>query len=142
MNESKSLGKFIYYPNKGFFSVIDYISFSVFSFIFGIFIKCDIIIATSPQFFTAISGSMLSLFKQKPWVMEVRDLWPDSIVAVGSMKKNSLVFNFLKKIEKYLYVNASVVAVVTNSFKEYLINEMKINPNKIGVFKRSIKKIF
>ena len=87
--ESKSLEYgHILLQIKGFLRrVIGYISFAVFSFIFGIFIKTDIIIATALNFLPPYL-SMLSLFKQKPWVMEVRDL-ADSIVAVGSMKKNS-----------------------------------------------------
>ena len=61
--------------NNGFVKrIIDYISFALTSFLFGLFVKTDLMIATSPQFFTAISGKMLSVFKQRPWVMEVRDL--------------------------------------------------------------------
>tara|TARA_Y200000002_G_scaffold120137_1_gene98477 strand:- start:1092 stop:2297 length:1206 start_codon:yes stop_codon:yes gene_type:complete len=125
--------------NNGFFKrIIDYVSYAFTSFIFGLFIKKDLIIATSPQFFTALSGRMLSLFKRIPWVMEVRDLWPDSIAAVGSMNKNSKVFKILKKIENHLYKTASKIIVVTDSFKNYLINEHKILPEKIGVFKNGI----
>lgn len=125
--------------NNGFFKrIIDYVSYAFTSFIFGLFIKKDLIIATSPQFFTALSGRMLSLFKRIPWVMEVRDLWPDSIAAVGSMNKNSKVFKILKKIENHLYKTASKIIVVTDSFKNYLINEHQILPEKIGVFKNGI----
>lgn len=125
--------------NNGFFKrIMDYVSYAFTSFIFGLFIKKDLIIATSPQFFTAISGRMLSLFKRIPWVMEVRDLWPDSIAAVGSMNKNSKAFKILKKIENHLYKTASKIIVVTDSFKNYLINEHKILPEKIGVFKNGI----
>jgi len=125
--------------NKGFFSrIIDYISYSFTSFIAGFFVKTDIIIATSPQFFTAISGRLMSFFKQKPWIMEVRDLWPDSIVAVGSMKYNSISYRFLKVVENHLYRSAKKIIVVTDSFKKYLIENQKINSDKIGVFKNGI----
>ena len=125
--------------NNGFVKrIIDYISYALTSFIFGLSIKTDIIIATSPQFFTAISGRVLSFFKRTPWVMEVRDLWPDSIAAVGSMDKTSKSFKLLKKIENHLYFNASKIIVVTNSFKNYLITEHQITPEKIGVFKNGI----
>ncbi len=125
--------------NNGFFKrVIDYISYAFTSFIFGLFIKTDLIIATSPQFFTAISGRFLSFFKRTPWVMEVRDLWPDSIAAVGSIDKTSKSFKILKIIENHLYFNAYKIIVVTNSFKDYLINEHQILPEKIGVFKNGI----
>ena len=72
--------------NEGFIKrTLDYISFSVTSFLAGLFQQADIIIATSPQFFTALSGRTLSFWKRKPWIMEVRDLWPESIKTVGAM---------------------------------------------------------
>ena len=125
--------------NNGFVKrVIDYVSYAVTSFLFGLFVKTDIIIATSPQFFTAISGRMLSVFKRIPWVMEVRDLWPDSIAAVGSMNKSSIPFKVLKKIEHHLYLSASKIIVVTDSFKKYLIEKYQINQDKVGVFKNGV----
>ena len=125
--------------NNGFVKrIIDYISFALTSFLFGLFVKTDLIIATSPQFFTAISGKVLSIFKQRPWVMEVRDLWPDSIAAVGSMNKSSKSFKILKKIEHHLYLSASKIVVVTDSFKKYIIKEHQIKPEKVGVFKNGV----
>ena len=125
--------------NNGFVKrIIDYVSYALTSFLFGLFVKTDLIIATSPQFFTAISGRMLSVFKRIPWVMEVRDLWPDSIVAVGSMNKNSRSFKVLKRIEHHLYFSASRIVVVTNSFKKYIIREHEIKPKKVGVFTNGV----
>ena len=125
--------------NNGFVKrIIDYISYALSSFLFGLFVKTDLIIATSPQFFTAISGRMLSVFKRIPWVMEVRDLWPDSIAAVGSMNKSSIPFKVLKKIEHHLYLSASKIIVVTDSFKKYLIEKHQINQDKVGVFKNGV----
>ena len=125
--------------NNGFVKrIIDYVSYALTSFLFGLFVKTDLIIATSPQFFTAISGKMLSVFKQRPWVMEVRDLWPDSIVAVGSMNKSSKPFKILKKIEHHLYLSASKIVVVTDSFKKYVIKDHQITPEKVGVFKNGV----
>ena len=125
--------------NSGFIKrILDYISYGVSSFIFGLFIKTDLIIATSPQFFTAVSASALSLFKNKKWIMEVRDLWPNSIVAVGSISSKSLTFKVLKFIENKLYHHAKKIVVVTDSFKKYLINQHNIEEDKIGVFKNGI----
>jgi glycosyltransferase involved in cell wall biosynthesis len=125
--------------NNGFVKrIIDYISYALTSFLFGLFVKTDLIIATSPQFFTAVSGRILSFLKGKPWVMEVRDLWPDSIAAVGSMNKSSIPFKILKKIEHHLYLSASKIVVVTDSFKKYVIKDHQITPEKVGVFKNGV----
>ena len=125
--------------NEGFLKrSLDYFSFAISSFIAGIFIKTDVILATSPQFFTTFSGNLLSLLKRKPWILEIRDLWPDSIVAVGVLSSESYIYKFLKRLESYFYRSAKRVIVVTDSFKQYLIQNHKITQEKIGVFKNGI----
>lgn len=120
--------------NKGFIKrIIDFISFSVTSFFAGLFRECDIIVATSPQFFAALSGRTLGFFKRKPWIMEVRDLWPDSIKAVGAMKE-SVVLKYFSKEEKWCYSSAKKIVVVTNSFKREIAKK-GIPEDKIFVIK-------
>ncbi len=119
--------------NEGFIPrTLDYMSFMVSGFIAGLFQrKIDIIVATSPQFFTVCAGWMLSVFRRKPFVFELRDLWPASIVAVGAMK-DSRSIKLLEKIELFLYHKASLIISVTNSFKQELI-ERGVNKEKISV---------
>ncbi len=120
--------------NEGFVKrILDYLSFCFASFFAGLFIKTDVIIATSPQFFTALSGRWLHFFKRKPWVMEVRDLWPESIVAVGAMKKGKAI-RFFEWLEKRMYKSATRIVVVTDAFKEKIV-EKGIDPEKISVHK-------
>lgn len=120
--------------NKGFLKrTVDYISFAVSSFIAGLFVKSDIIVATSPQFFTALSGRTLSFWKKTPWVMEVRDLWPESIKTVGAMKEN-LIIKYFEWQEKRCYRSAHKIICVTDSFKIEIIKK-GISPSKIEVVK-------
>ncbi|UII77595.1 glycosyltransferase family 4 protein [Flagellimonas sp. HMM57] len=124
--------------NKGFLKrIIDFLSFMIMSFWAGLFIKTDIIVATSPQFFTAVSGRWLSFWKRKPWVMEVRDIWPESIRAVGAMDRN-LIIRFFEYLELHMYKSAWRIIVVTDSFKEQLINERGVSEEKIKVVKNGI----
>lgn len=111
--------------------ILDYFSFAFMSFIVGLFIKTDVIVATSPQFFTTWSGSILSKFKSVPWIFEVRDLWPASIVSVGAMKEGYII-HFLEKIELSLYRDSSKVIVVTDCFKKDLV-QRGIESEKISV---------
>lgn len=120
--------------NEGFVKrILDYISFAVMAFFAGLFVKTDLIVATSPQFFTAVSGNLLSFFKRKKWVFEVRDLWPESIIAVGAMKRNRAI-RFFEWLEKRLYLSADHIIVVTDTFKKKIIAR-GVNPKKISVFK-------
>jgi glycosyltransferase involved in cell wall biosynthesis len=119
--------------NKGFFlRILDYISFAFSAFLAGLFKPCEVIVATSPQFFTTIAAYSLSLIKRKPWFFEVRDLWPESIRSVGAMDKNSKILDIFESIELFLYRKAKRVIVVTEAFKNNLI-QRKIPCEKIDV---------
>lgn len=131
--------------NKGFVRrTLDFISFSVTSFLAGLFVKVDVIVATSPQFFTALSGRTLSFWKRVPWIMEVRDLWPESIKTVGAMKDN-LFIRYFEWEEMRCYRSAKTIVVVTDSFKRTLtargIDEAKIKVVKNGVDKEMFKPV-
>jgi len=120
--------------NEGFVKrILDYISFAAMAFFVGLFQKTDLIVATSPQFFTAVAGRWLSFFKRKKWVFEVRDLWPESIIAVGAMKRNKAIQLF-EWLEGRLYKAADHIIVVTDTFKEKII-ERGIPKDKISIFK-------
>jgi len=125
-------------PNKGIFRrTLNYISFMVVS-LLGVFLikDGDMVIATSPQFFCGIAGSFLSRLKKLPFILEIRDIWPESIVAVGALTNRRLIRIF-EKIEMSLYRSAKKIVVVTESFKRNIsqkgISEKKIFVNKNGV---------
>ena len=118
--------------NKGFFKrIIDYVSYAFMAFLIGLFQKFDIIIATSPQFFTTWAGWSLSKVKRRPWIFELRDIWPESLKTVGAME-NDKVLKFLEKIELGLYRDSNQVVAVTDAFKTNLIKR-GIDKNKISV---------
>ena len=120
--------------NKGLFKrTIDFISYAIMAFFVGLPVKTDVIIATSPQFFTAVAGFLLSVFKRKKWIMEVRDLWPESISAVDAVK-TSVILKWLEKLELYLYRKSTRVIVVTDAFKQN-ITKRGIPEDKIHVIK-------
>ena len=119
--------------NEGFIKrTIDFISFMISSLFFGLFVrKVDIVVGTSPQFFTVISAWVLALFKRVPFVFELRDVWPASITAVGVMT-GSWIINILEKLELFLYGQADLIISVTHSFKSDLQNR-GVSADKIKV---------
>jgi glycosyltransferase involved in cell wall biosynthesis len=119
--------------NEGFAKrIIDFLSFAFMAFWVGLFKKTDVIIATSPQFFTTWTAETLATLKRKPWVFELRDIWPESIRAVGAISGDSKIFKFLEKLELRLYKRSSRVISVTESFKRNLI-ERGIDGEKVKV---------
>ena len=124
--------------NKGFLKrTLDYVSFGLMATIHSWWVKADLIVATSPQFFTALGGYSSSILKRKPWVMEVRDLWPESIKAVGAMQEDSKVLHWLERLELKLYRHARKVVVVTDAFKTN-ITTRGIDLAKVEVIKNGV----
>lgn len=119
--------------NEGFLRrIIDYISFMVSATLAAPFTnKVDIVIGTSPQFFTVCGAYLVSRMKRVPFIFELRDLWPESIKAVGAMN-DSLAIKILERIEMFLYKKATAIITVTHSFKNNLI-ERGIEKEKIHV---------
>src|ERR1017187_8621440 len=68
----------------------------------ALFERCpDVVVATSPQFFCAIAGWAVSVATRRPFVFELRDLWPASIVAVGAMH-GLVIILVLERVELLL----------------------------------------
>lgn len=120
-------------PNTGkALRILDYLSFMCAGSAAGLFeSQPDVVIATSPQFFAAVGGWLLAFLRRRQFVMEVRDLWPDSIVAVGAMKRN-LALRWIEKLELFLYRQAAAVVVLTPAFHENLVSRA-VPANKLHV---------
>jgi len=116
--------------NAGFVKrLLDFISFAIASFIAGLFIKSDVVVSTSPQFFTCFAGFALSRIKRVPWVLEIRDLWPESVFILD---KKSTVYKLFYWFEYFFYRHANRIIVVTNSFKKTMVSN-GIDGEKINV---------
>lgn len=101
---------------------LNYASFSLSAAAVGPWVtdRPDVLIATSPQFLVAAAGLWLARLKRVPFVFEVRDLWPQSIVEVGAMRADSPVIRALEGVERLLYRHADRIVVVTHAFIEAL----------------------
>lgn len=124
--------------NEGFLKrTLDYVSFMLTSFLVGLGEnRPDVLVATSPQFFCAVGGWALAAARRVPYVFELRDLWPASIVAVGAMKK-SWIIRCLEKVELFLYRRAKLIIPVTDAFREDLIAR-GIDGSKIHVVRNGV----
>lgn len=84
--------------------------------------KPDIIIATSPQFFCGWAGVLANTWRNVPFVLEIRDLWPDSIAAVEAMN-HSLILNTLYLLEDWMYRAATHIVTVGDGYKSELLRK-------------------
>ena len=111
---------------------LDHLSYMVTGLVASLLVRrVDVIVGTSPQFFTVCAAYASSLFKRVPWVFELRDIWPESIRVVGVIKQKKML-DLVKKIELYLYCKSSAIVSVTNAFRTSLIRR-GVNGDKIYV---------
>jgi glycosyltransferase involved in cell wall biosynthesis len=118
--------------NTGFFKrIVDFISFAAMAFLASLREEFDVILTSSPQFFTNFTGLFLKIFKRKKWIMEVRDLWPESIAALNFMDQG-IQYKVLLWLEVTFYNFSDKIIVVTDSFKIKL-TQKGVNVNKISI---------
>ena len=129
------------FPNrKPYERMLNYSSFCVSSALTGLFVsKPDVLIASSPQLLVALSGWWLAFVKRVPFVFEVRDLWPESLAAVGVGDGNSLLLRVLGKIAGFLYRQATAIVVVTEAFKTFLVANWSVPAEKIFVVENGVE---
>jgi glycosyltransferase involved in cell wall biosynthesis len=125
-------------PNRGCAArIADYVSFMVAAFVAALAQDAfDVVVGTSPQFFAAVGAWAVSAVRRKPFVFELRDLWPESIEAVGAMR-GQFVLRALERLELFLYRRAAAVVAVTESFRDNLARR-GIDPRKIAVVRNGV----
>ena len=108
-------------PNAGTFRrSLNFLSFGFSSVIASEALKdVDVCIATTPQFLAGISGGVVSRLKRVPFVLEVRDLWPDSINVVVDDAHRGLM-SLLRHIEHRMYSAADRIVIVSDAFRRHI----------------------
>ncbi len=118
----------------------NYVSFCISAALAGVGLaKPDVIIATSPQLLCALAGWWIARWKRVPFVFEVRDLWPESLAAVGAGGEGTLLHRTLGAIAGFLYERADRIVVVTSAFKEHLIRYWRVPAEKIAVVENGVE---
>jgi glycosyltransferase involved in cell wall biosynthesis len=129
------------FPNrKPHERILNYTSFFLSSSLAGLFLpRPEIVIGTSPQLLVGLTGWWLGRVKRTPFVFEVRDLWPESLTAVGVSGQDSSLYKALGSIAKFLYRRCDRLVVVTPAFKDYLIANWGIRGEKISIVENGVE---
>ncbi len=128
-------------PNrKAHERIRNYTSFCVSAALSGLPLhKPDFVIATSPQLLCALAGWWIAFFKRVPFVFEVRDLWPESLAAVGAGSEGTLLHRTLGAIAGFLYCHAERIVVVSPAFKDYLMSYWNVPAARISVVENGVE---
>ena len=113
--------------NNNFKRILNYTSYLFFAVLKGLLMKkSDVLIATSPPIFVGLAGLIVSKIKGSKFVLDVRDIWPESAVQMGTLK-NKFIISFLEMLERLLYNNASLITVATPGMIEIIKTKTKKN---------------
>jgi len=82
----------------------------------------DLIMGTTPPIFQAVSAWFVALVRRKPFLLEVRDLWPEFAISMGVIK-NPVVIMLAGWLEKFLYRRATHILVNSPAYKEYILGK-------------------
>jgi colanic acid biosynthesis glycosyl transferase WcaI len=129
------------FPNrKSYERMLNYTSFCLSAASTGLFLsRPDVVIGSSPQLLVALSAWWLAKWKRVPFVFEVRDLWPESLAAVGVGNENSLLHRTLAKVAGFLYRQARRIVVVTPAFEDHLVKHWNVPREKISVVENGVE---
>ena len=98
----------------------------------------DVVFGTSPPIFQAVSAWLVALIRRRPFLLEVRDLWPEFAVEMGVLK-NQVLIKLSRWLEGFLYARATHLVVNSPAYRDYLIGKgipdsrISLVPNGVDV---------
>ena len=107
---------------KRYLNIVSFcLHISIRLFITSIFEKSpDIIFASSPQLPAAFICLLIAKILGKPFVVEIRDLWPQVLLEQGGIKKSNFIIKVLSMMEKYIYKNSDHVIVLAKGSMQFV----------------------
>ncbi|NMC21849.1 MAG: glycosyltransferase family 4 protein, partial [Thermogutta sp.] len=125
-------------PNAGTVRrILNYLSFMVSAVWAALRLpRPDVLVATSPQFFCGWAGVWVRRLRRVPFVLEIRDIWPDSIETVGAIRFRPLL-RFLERLERRMYLAADHIVAVGEGYKRRILEKVDI-PDRISVITNGV----
>lgn len=120
------------YAGNGPARVLGWVQFTAKAFFAGLRRPASVVYGSTPQLLAPYAAWALATVKRVPFVLEVRDLWPESIVAAGSLREGTTVHRILVGLERFLYQRAARIVVVTDGWQDHM-RSLGIDPAKMVV---------
>ncbi len=121
------------YEGNGPRRILNWASYAVTAFVAGLRMpRPDLIYGSTPHLLTPLVGWMLARIRGVPFVMEVRDLWPDVLLDMGQLTDRSVLYRALRVLEQFLYRHADAIVVLADGSRAHLVDE-RVPAEKIHV---------
>lgn len=120
---------------------LKFVWFMLISMVVGLrHVSPSVVIATSPQPLTGVSAWVIARVNRATFVFEVRDLWPESILAVSDFD-NKLVIWLLERTVTFLYLRSDHLIVVSKAFIDPIV-DCGVDRSKISFYPNGIDLAF
>ncbi|NMH67660.1 glycosyltransferase family 4 protein [Bacillus sp. RO3] len=120
--------------SRGIFNRLLFYLEMYFKFMVEVFInrsKYDVVLVTSPAIFVAMVGVMAKWRFRSKLILDVRDLWPESLKGVGVFNYK-WILAFFNKVEKFIYKSSDEIIINSRGFKDHIVNKRNIDPSKLS----------
>lgn len=98
----------------------------------------DVVVATSPHLLSGLAGYLLARAMGVPFVFEVRDLWPEQLLAIGIGREGSMVVRVLRRLARFLYEHSDHMVTVGDGYAHALRTRHQVPPTKLSVIPNGI----
>ncbi len=125
--------EFPYHGTKSALRIANYLSFLLSAPLGAFFTKrCDVIYVWHPPLTVGVAAWLIAKIKRIPFVYDVQDIWPDTVVWSGMMNERGLQVKIMRRLEKFVYRRAAHLIVQTAAGRENLIGK-GVRADKITV---------
>lgn len=112
------------YHDNGLQRLINWISYAGAAFVLGLVLpRPDLVYASSPHLLTGVAGWAIAVVRRTPFVLEIRDLWPQILADTGRLSAESKTYRRIKRVELFLYRRADAIVVLTQGVADAVADE-------------------
>lgn len=121
------------YGGNGLGRVLNWMSYCIGAVLVGLRQRdVGVVYGSSPHLLAPLAGLVLARLKRAAFVLEVRDLWPRTMVEMGYLARESLLHRILLRLEATLYRAADRIVATTESYRQHFI-AFGVPPEKVEV---------
>lgn len=94
--------------------------------------RVDAVYASSPNMLTPLAGWLVARARRAPLTVEIRDLWPESIIGAGALRRGSRLHRALVGLERWIYHHADHLVTVTPGWEQHFA-DLGISLDRLSV---------
>lgn len=120
------------YTGNGPSRILNWCSYAVTALVAGLGTpRLTVVYASSPHLLAGAAGWLLARLRRRPFVLEIRDLWPQVLVDMGQITEDARIYRVLRALERFLYRRAVRIVVLSAGVRKVLLGEHRVPAEKV-----------